>query len=287
MVATNGNPRTSSRYECPDCALAPRAHATDVQRVHRAHEVEHALHVLADRDHPARGDLQRREVVGALGRAARQRLAPDGRGLLGVEQERQPAVGVLRRALDALRAERGHEDRDRGALGLVEQLEGLAEAGALALGERELEDAVVDERLAAQPAAEDVDDLAGAAQRLVVGDAVEALDDLRAGRAEADHGAAAGHVVEAGRGLEQGAGGAGVDVEDAGADLDRLGPRGEVAHQRGGVEAVRLRHPDRVQPGLLQPGHLVGGLPRVSGIDERHRELHGSPVRGGSWVGQQ
>ena len=127
-----------------------------------------------------------------------------------------------------------------------------------------------------RPAADDVDDLAGAAQRLVVGHAVEALDHLGPGGAEADHRAAAGDVVEAGRGLQQGARRAGVDVEDAGADLDGLGLRGEVAHQRRGVEAVRLGDPDRVEARLLQPGHLVGGLAGVPGVDERHRELHGS-----------
>ena len=84
-----------------------------------------------------------------------------------------------------------------------EQLERLAEAEALSSAQRELEDAVVGERLAAHAAPDEVDDLAGAAERLVVGDAVEALDHLRAGRAEAEDRAAAADVVEAGGGLEQ------------------------------------------------------------------------------------
>ena len=73
-----------------------------------------------------------------------------------------------------------------------------------------------------------------------------------------------------------------VDVEDAGADLDGLGLRGEVAHQRGGVEAVGLGDPDRVQARLLEPGDLVGRLTRVPGVDEGHGELHNGSCRSGS-----
>ena len=98
---------------------------------------------------------------------------------------------------------------------------------------------------------------------------MEALDDLGTGGAEADHGAAAGHVVEAGRGLQEGAGGAGVDVEDAGADLDRLGTRGEVAHQRRGVEAVRLGDDDR--PGRLEPLEVAGHVGRLQVPDDPAR----------------
>ena len=81
-------------------------------------------------------------------------------------------------------------------------------------------------------------------------------------------------VVEPGRGLQQRARGAGVDVEDRRADLDRLGLGGEVAHQRGGVEAVGLGHPDGVEPGLLERRDLVGRLARVAGVHQLGRELH-------------
>ena len=60
--------------------LAAGAHAADVERVHRAHEVEHPLDVLADRDHAAGGDLERAEVGGALGGALGERVAPDRPG---------------------------------------------------------------------------------------------------------------------------------------------------------------------------------------------------------------
>ena len=167
-----------------------------------------------------------------------------------------------------------------GALGLVEQLERLAEAESLVRWQREREDAVADQGLATQPHAQDLDDLAGAAERLVVRQTVEALDHLGAGRAEPEDRAAAGDVVEAGRGLEERSGGARVDVEDAGADLDRLGLRGEVAHQGGGVEPVGLGDPDQVETRLLQARDLVGGLTRVAGVDERHRQLHRRILRG-------
>ena len=150
--------------------------------------------------HAAGDDLERAEVGGRLA-APCASASPQTSGLLGVEEERQPAVGHLGGQLDVLVAQRRDPHRDAGALGLVEQLQRLAQAAALVRGQRELEDAVVVSALAAQTLPEDVDDLAGAAQRLVVGEPVEALDHLRAGGAEADDRAAAGDVVEAGRGL--------------------------------------------------------------------------------------
>ena len=145
------------------------------------------------------------------------------------------------------------------------------------------------ERLAAQALAQELDDLAGAAQRLVVGHAVEALDDLRAGGAEADDRAAAGDVVEAGRGLQQGAGGAGVDVEDAGADLDasRSWPRGSPS--AWGSRSRRARRP-RSCPARPSPARPPGrrsrggSRRRSSGIESfmfplLRVEVRGSPDR--------
>ena len=102
--------------------------------------------------------------------------------------------------------------------GLIRILSGLPRPRPWSGGQRDVEDARVRlQRLALEAGADDPDHLAGAAQRLVVGHPVEALDDLRPGGAEAEHGAAAGDVVEAGGGLEDRAGGAREDVEDAGA----------------------------------------------------------------------
>ena len=78
-------------------------------------------------------------------------------------------------------------------------------------------------------------------------------------------------VVEPGRGLEDRARRARVDVEDRRPDLHRLGLGGEVPHQRGRVEPVGLRHPDRVQPRLLQGRDLVGGLAGVAGVHQLGR----------------
>ena len=213
-----------------------------------------------------------------LGLPGGQRVAPDLAGLLGHEEDRQPAVGVLGGRLHVLLPQRRDPDGDGRALGLGQQLERLAEPGALALGQGQREDPVVRERLAAQPAADQVDDLPGAAERLVVPDPVEPLDHLRSAGAEAEDRPALRHVVEAGRRLQDRARGARVDVEDRRPDLDRLGLGGQVAHQRGGVEAVRLRHPDPVQARLLEGGHLVGGLARVAGVHQLRRELHPSTV---------
>ena len=120
------------------------------------------------------------------------------------------------------------------------------------------------QRLALEAGPDDPDHLAGAAERLVVGQAVEPLDHLRPRGAETEHRPAAGDVVEAGRGLQDRAGGAREDVEDAGGDLEPLGLGGQVAHQRGGVVAVGLGHPDHVEPGLLELGDrsaVARGLP--------------------------
>ena len=137
-----------------------------------------------------------------------ERVAPDVPGLLGGEQEGEPPVGVLRGALDVPTAECRHEDRHRGALGPVHQLQRLAEAGALSVGQREVEDrAVVLEAFAAQRRPDDVDDLAGPGQWPVEGDAVPALHHLRTRGAQAEDRPATADVVQTRRGLREGAGG--------------------------------------------------------------------------------
>ena len=57
--------------------------------------------------------------------------APDVVRPLRVEEEGQPAVGDLGRHLDVPVAEGRDEQRDRGAFGLVQQLERLAQAEPL------------------------------------------------------------------------------------------------------------------------------------------------------------
>ena len=136
--------------------------------------------------------------------------------LLGREEERQPAVGVLRGALDVLlrRAPRRRSGPPARS-GLVSIFSGLPRPVPWPAGSGRWKILPsCSSALAAQRHPDDVDDLAGAAQRLVVGQAVPALDDLRAGGAEAEDRAAAADVVEAGRGLRERAGRARVDVED-------------------------------------------------------------------------
>ena len=103
------------------------------------------------------------------------------------------------------------------------------------------------EPLAPPHHAADVDVLLDARHRLLVGHAVEALDDLRAGGAEAADDAAVAHVVEPGERHRHQRRRAGVDVDDARADLDALGLGRQVAHLADGVEAVGLGHPHDVE----------------------------------------
>ena len=68
---------------------------------------------------------------------------------------------------------------------MVHDLERLAQTGSLSRGQRDLViGTLVDEAVAPPHRAADLDDLAGAGQRCVVRDPVEALDDLRPGGAQ-------------------------------------------------------------------------------------------------------
>ena len=71
--------------------------------------------------------------------------------------------------------------------------------------------------------------------------------------------------------------GAGVDRQDGGADLHRLGLRGEVSHQGGAVESVGLGHPDQIESGLFHLGDLGYRLFEPAGVAQVGRDLHASP----------
>jgi hypothetical protein len=88
-------------------------------------------------------------------------------------------------------------------------------------------DAVVLDGLAAEPGADDFDILPRPSERLAPGNAVPALDDLRAGRAEAEQDAAARQLVERRRRHHGHGGGAGGHLQDRGADPDPLGRGGD------------------------------------------------------------
>ena len=194
-----------------------------------------------------------------------------------MEEGGQPTVGDLGGEFDVLRAERGEIDRDVLAHRMVDQLQGLAEPRALIFRKRELVvRAVMHHDLSSPDRTTDLHNLALTAEGLVVLHAMEPLDDLRAGRTEAEDEAPARDCVEPGGGHGDRAGGAAVDVEDARTELHGVGLRSEVTQDRHGVEAVEFRHPADIDAGLLQISGFGGGQPRVAGVREHHRQLHGA-----------
>ncbi len=139
---------------------------------------------------------------------------------------------------------------------------------------------VVDQgRLAGPDLAADLDDLAGAPERSVVGDAVPALDHLRPRGPQAQLEPAFRQGVDACRGHGQERRRPGVDRQNARADAHAFGQGGEVAHQAGAVESVGLGHPDEVQAGFLHFGDLASRLPEAAGVAERRGDLHARRVR--------
>jgi hypothetical protein len=206
--------------------------------------------------------------------ARRQRRAEHGAQLLGHHDVRQPTLGQLGGQLHVLVAQRGHPDRDVRAVRMVDHLQRLAQAGAAVGGQRDRVQPVMFDPLPAPHRAADLDGLPGARHRLVVGHAVEALDHLRAGRAEPEQEPAVGQRVQPGgrhRGQRRGAA---VDRQDPGADLHPLGARGEVAQQRHRVEAVGLGDPHRVEPGPLHRHHRLGVADRVGAVLELGGQQH-------------
>ena len=125
---------------------------------------------------------------------------------LGREEDRQPAVGDLGRHGHVLRALGAEEDRQVGPQRVGDRLERLAQVHRALAPQRHLVVLAleVERLLAGEDAADDLDVLPGAGQRLRVRLAVPALDHLRARRAEAEDGPAAGEVVEGERGHRRG-----------------------------------------------------------------------------------
>jgi len=160
---------------------------------------------------------------------------------------------------------------------MVDQLQRFAEARSLPIGQRDLDGgAVVDDLLALGDHAADVDVVTDARHRLLVWNAVEALDDLRARGAEAEDEPATRHEVEACRGLAHARCRTRKHIQDASTDFDRVGLGGEIAHLRHRVEAVRLGHPDDVKASLFEFLNLCNVGVEVTGVADLHGELHGS-----------
>ena len=155
-------------------------------------------------------------VAGAVGALLEQRARVAD--VLGAEEGGQPAVGDLARELRVLGPDRGDVDRHPVLHGSDHQLEGLARA----VGQRQLVDlTVVDDPLATERHAQDLDVLARAAQLAGERLAVPALGDLGPGRPDPKQHPPAGDLVESRRGHRRHARRAARDLEDRRPDLDR------------------------------------------------------------------
>ena len=199
-----------------------------------------------------------------MSRPARPHRRQQLLGALGVEEERDPAVRDLGGLLHGLRADRAEVDRDVGARRVDQELERLAQAGAL---DRQLEllALVLERALAGERLAHDLHVLARARDGPRERHAVPALGDLRARHAQAEPEAPLGEGVERGRGHGGHRGRAGGDLEQAGAEADPLGHRAQVPEHGGGVLAPGLGHPHGVEAlavgELRQLDLLLGGVP--------------------------
>ena len=207
--------------------------------------------------------------------ACRQRAAPRGRGLLREVEDWFPALGQLGGEFYVLRPERRHHDRDPFPDRVIDQLERLAQAGALISWQRDgVVPALMHQPLAPPDAAADFDDLPGAPDRRVVRHPMPALDHLRARGPDAQHEPAPGHVVQAGRRHRGEGRRPGIELQDARGDLHPLGLRGEVAELADRIEAVSLGHEDDVEAGLLVIGQLGDGLGEVARVIQCHPDAH-------------
>ena len=97
-------------------------------------------------------------------------------------------------------------------------------------------------------------------QGFAYGHPVPALGDLRAGGAEAEEEAPAGELVDRRPGHRRRRRGAGGNLEDRGAELDRRRLRGEPGEHADHVGAVGLGGPDRLEAGRLGRLHDLDGI---------------------------
>nr|AHE14883.1 hypothetical protein asmbl_6 [uncultured bacterium] len=231
--------------------------------------------VLAHRDRHPDDHVQVPERGVALGPARGQRGSPDVRCPLGVEEDRLPLLRDLGGQLDVLRPQcreqHGHALAHRG----VDELQRLAQARAPVRWQRHgVLRAVVDEPLAAPHLAAHLHDLACPLQRGVVGDAVPALHDLRAGGADPEGEPAVGDEVQARGGHRDQRRRAAVDRQDRAHQLEPLGDRGQVPQLAHRVERVHLGDHGDVEAGGLQVAHLRRGLPEVPGVAGLDPDAH-------------
>jgi len=79
----------------------------DIEREHRAHQLQPVVGVVPDRQRRADDDVERPELRVAPGLPGGQRRAEDLGRPLWVEEQRLPALGDLGGELDVLRPDRG------------------------------------------------------------------------------------------------------------------------------------------------------------------------------------
>ncbi len=134
-----------------------------------------------------------------------------------------------------------------------------AERAFTGVGEGDLAAFVRDGFVAGEDLLHDRDVVADAPVRLAPRLSVPALDDLGSRDAESeDEATTAGHRIDGLGGHRGSGGGAGGELDDAGAEPDALGLGGDVGEWRDGVRAVGFGGPDGVVTelfGLLDHVH--------------------------------
>jgi len=224
--------------------LARCAHGSQVEGQPRPDLVPRRGDVVRDRQRQHGADV---DVLQCATRAFRP--PRDQFELLGIEHERQPAVGDGAGLLDRARADGAEVDRDALLHRARQQLQRPAEP--LGQPQRPLLAGVLERPLAGQRRAHDLHVLARAHERTGEGHAVPALGDLRTGHAQPEPEATAAHDVQRRRGHRGGGGLARGDLEQARAQRDALGPARQQPEHRDRVLTPRLGHPHRVHPQVV------------------------------------
>ena len=204
--------------------LAPGAHPADVERQHRLEEVAARVDVVAHHDGHEGREIPVRRAPAADRETLLERGAVHGRSTLGREEDREPAVGDLRRERDVLRADRGEVDRHLRPGGVDDDLQRPAETrrARAAVGDVVMLPVVLERRLAAEDRAHDLHVLPRPGERLAPRLAVPPLGDLRARGPEPEEHAAAGEDVQGGDRRRCCRGRASGHLHDRAADLDLL-----------------------------------------------------------------
>jgi hypothetical protein len=201
--------------------LALSAHAPDVERQVWFDEFAQPFDVFTDRQSRARVYLKVSQSGVALSQTGGQRLTPHLLSLFRQVEDRLPALGEFGGQLDVLRPQRCDKYRDAFAHRRIDELERFAQSGALVGGQRDrVVVTLVLHPFSAPHLPADFDHLAGARNRSVVGHPVETLDDLRTRRTQAEGEAAVGYIIQTGRGHRGQGGRSGVELKNAGSQLD-------------------------------------------------------------------